>query len=77
MTTILSLNQSISQMDEPTALTLIRGVRQRRLIMPEKTRQYMAAKREKSAKKEKAVVNVLQAMSQEDRLKLIKMLEDS
>lgn len=77
MATIRDLNTSILDMPDDEAFALIRYIRHRRLIMPDRTRQYLATKREKAVKKEKAIVNVLQAMSQEDRLKLINMLEES
>ena len=77
MTTIHSLNKSISDMPEDEAIILVRELRRRRFIVPERKREVIATKREGKKVAEKKIVNVLQAMSSEDRAALIKMLEES
>ena len=77
MTTIHSLNKSISQMNEHEALVLIQQIRKSRFVIPERRIAVVAAKRDLTNKTNQRVVNVLQSMSSEDRAALIKMLEES
>jgi hypothetical protein len=77
VTTIHSLNKSISQMNKHEALVLIQQIRKARFVIPERRVAVVAAKKDLTNKNNQRVVNVLQSMSSEDRAALIKMLEDS
>ena len=76
MATIHSLNLSISQMTDDQALSLVRTIRKNRHIIPEKRKAVVAKTRETKAKSSQRTVDLLSAMSREDRLALIKMLEE-
>jgi hypothetical protein len=76
MSTIHHLNQSISHMSDEQALILLRTLRKSRFIMPERRVAVVKAKREATSAKDKRIVNVLQAMSSEDRAALIAQLEE-
>ena len=77
MTTIHSLHQSLTNMSDEQAMILLRKVRKDRFIVPARRIEVVKSKRAETASSNKRIVNVLQAMSQEDRDKLIKMLEES
>ena len=77
MATIHDLQKSISQMNDEEAMFLIKNIRKVRLIVPERKREVLAKKRDSKIKTAKQTVDLFQRMSQEDRDKLIKILEDS
>jgi hypothetical protein len=74
--TIHSLNQSITQMTNDQAILIIQKIRIDRFVIPERRVAIVKAKGIASVAKEKRIVNVLQAMSPEQRADLIKMLEE-
>ena len=76
MATIHSLNQSITQMTSEQAILIIQKIRKDRFVIPERRIAIIKTKSEASKAKEKRIVNVLQAMSPEQRAELIKSLEE-
>jgi hypothetical protein len=63
-------------MTNEQAILVIQKIRKDRFVVPERRVAVIKTKREASVTKEKRIVNVLQAMSPEQRAELIKMLED-
>jgi hypothetical protein len=63
-------------MTNEQAILIIQKIRNDRFIIPERRIAVVKAKGIASAAKEKRIVNVLQAMSPEQRAELIKMLEE-
>ncbi len=76
MATIHSLNTSISQMTFDEAILLVRDIRRKRYIIPERRREVVSNKKVAKAKANTITINALESMSKEDREALIKMLEE-